>query len=143
MEAARGPRYSGRMRFATLLRVVLFVAVFGWAGYTAAMIALDYFSTSGMVGQLVVDAVTKRKTGVVAAGGSTPATQEIAGDLRGMIVRESRRTGLLVEEGTLKVTPAPYAVQVAMQWRHPVVLFGDTRLFDVTLWMDRSFDTGF
>jgi len=142
LEAAWGPRYSGRMRFATLLRVVVFLAVFGWAGYTAAMIAMDYFSTSGMVGQIVVDAVTKRKVGV-AAGGSTAATPEIANDVRGMIVRESRRLGLPVEEATLRVTPASYAVQVAMQWKHPVVLYGDTRLFDVTLWMDRSFDTGF
>lgn len=129
------------MRFATLLRVVLFIAVFGWAGYTAAMIALDYFNTSGMVGQFVVDAVNKRKIGV--ATGSVAATQEIANDVRGMIVRESRRLGLPVEEGTIKVTPASYAIQVAMQWKHPVVLYGDTRLFDITLWMDRSFDTGF
>lgn len=142
METARGPRYSGRMRFATFLRVVAFIAVFGWAGYAAAMIAYDYFNTSGMVGQLVVDAVNKRKTGV-AVGGSTAATQEIANDVRGMIVRESRRLGLPVEEGTIKVTPASYAIQVAMQWKHPVVLYGDTRLFDITLWMDRSFDTGF
>lgn len=142
MEATRGPRYSGRMRFATFLRLVVFLAVFGWAGYSAAMIAYDYFNTSGLVGQLVVDAVNKRKTGV-AAGGSTAATQEIANDVRGMIVRESRRLGLPVEEGTIKVTPASYAIQVAMQWKHPVVLYGDTRLFDVTLWMDRSFDTGF
>ena len=142
METAWGPRYSERMRFATLLRVVVFIAVFGWAGYTAAMIALDYFSTSGMVGQLVVDAVTKRKVGA-ATGGSTAATQEIANDVRGMIVRESRRLRLPVAEETIKVTPASYAVQVAMQWKHPIVLYGDTRLFDVTLWMDRSFDTGF
>ena len=142
METAWGPRYSGRMRFATLLRVVVFIAVFGWAGYTAAMIALDYFSTSGMVGQLVVDAVTKRKVGA-AAGGSSAATQEIANDVRGMIVRESRRLRLPVEEETIKVTPASYAIQVVMQWKHPIVLYGDTRLFDVTLWMDRSFDTGF
>lgn len=130
------------MRFATLLRVVIFLAVFGWAGYTAAMIAYDYFNTSGMVGQLVVDAVNKRKVGVT-VGGSTAATQEIANDVRGMIVRESRRLQLAVEEETIQVTPASYAIQVAMQWKHPVVLYGDTRLFDVTLWMDRSFDTAF
>lgn len=129
------------MRFATLLRVVLFIAVFGWAGYTAAMIALDYFNTSGMVGQFVVDAVNKRKIGV--ATGSVAATQEIANDVRGMIVREARRTQLAVQEETIKVTPASYTIQVAMQWKHPVVLYGDTRLFDVTLWMDRGFDTGF
>jgi hypothetical protein len=142
LEATRGPRYSGRMRFTTFLRVVVFVAVFGWAGYTAAMIAYDYFNTSGLVGQLVVDAVNKRKAGV-AAGGSPAAMQEIANDVRGMIVRESRRLQLPVEEETVKVTPASYAIQVAMQWKHPVVLYGDARLFDVTLWMDRSFDTNF
>jgi hypothetical protein len=130
------------MRFATFLRVVAFVAVFGWAGYSAAMIAFDYFNTSGMVGQLVVDAVTKRKVGV-AAGGSVAATQELANDIRGMIVREARRLELPVEDETLKVTPGSYAVHVAMEWKHPVVLYGDTRLFDFTLWMDRSFDTGF
>ena len=129
------------MRFATLLRVVVFVAVFGWAGYTAAMIAFDYFNTSGMVGQLVVDAVNKRKVGV--ASGGVAATPEIANEVRAMIVREARRLQLQVEEQTIKVTPASYAVHVVMQWKHPVVLYGDTRLFDVTLWMDRSFDTGF
>jgi len=129
------------MRFATLLRVVVFVVVFGWAGYTAAMIAFDYFNTSGMVGQLVVDAVNKRKVGVAAGG--VAATQEIANEVRGMIVREARRLQLQVEEETIKVTPASYAIHVVMQWKHPVVLYGDTRLFDVTLWMDRSFDTGF
>jgi len=129
------------MRFATLLRVVVFVVVFGWAGYTAAMIAFDYFNTSGMVGQLVVDSVNKRKIGVAAGG--VAATQEIANEVRGMIVREARRSGLQVEEQTIKVTPASYAVHVVMQWKHPIVLYGDTRLFDVTLWMDRSFDTGF
>ncbi len=129
------------MRFATLLRVVVFVAVFGWAGYTVAMIAFDYFNTSGMVGQLVVDAVNKRKIGVSAGG--VAATPEIANEVRAMIVREARRLQLQVEEQTIKVTPASYAVHVVMQWKHPVDLYGDTRLFDVTLWMDRSFDTGF
>lgn len=130
------------MKFGTLIRVVVFVAVFGWAGYTMAMIALDYFNTSGMVGQLVVDAVTKRKA-AVAAGGAGAATQEIANDVRGMIVREARRTQVAIDESTLKVTPASYAVQVEMEWKHPIMLYGDTRLFDVTLWMDRTFDTGF
>ena len=130
------------MKFGTLIRVVVFVAVFGWAGYTAAMLALDYFNTSGMVGQFVIDAVTKRKA-AVGAGGSGAATQEIANDVRGMILRESRRSGLVVDETSLKVTPAPYAVQVEMEWKHPIVLYGDTRLFDITLWMDRTFDTGF
>jgi hypothetical protein len=130
------------VKFGTLIRVVVFVAVFGWAGYTAAMIALDYFNTSGMVGQFVVDAVTKRKA-AVGAGGSGAATQEIANDVRNMILRESRRSGLVVDETSLKVTPAPYAVQVEMEWKHPIALYGDTRLFDVTLWMDRTFDTGF
>ena len=130
------------MRFATFVRVVVFLAVFGWAGYTAAMIAYDYFNTSGLVGQLVVDAVNKRKAGA-AAGGSPAAIQEIANDVRGMIVRESRRHQLPVDEDTVKVTPGSYAVQVAMQWKHPVVLYGDVRLFDVTLWMDRSYDTNF
>jgi len=63
--------------------------------------------------------------------------------VRALIVRESRRLQLPVDEQTLTVTPASYAIQVAMQWKHPVVLYGDTRLFDVTLWMDRKFDTGF
>ena len=130
------------MKFGTLIRVVVFVGVFGWAGYTAAMLALDYFNTSGMVGQFVVDAVMKRKA-AVAAGGSGAATQEIANDVRNMILRESRRSGLVVDETSLKVTPAPYAVHVQMEWKHPVALYGDTRLFDVTLWMDRTFDTGF
>ena len=130
------------MRFATFVRVVVFVAVFGWAGYNAAMIAFDYFNTSGMVGQLVVDAVNKRKVGV-SVGGITAATPELANDVHKLIVRESRRLQLPVEEHTVTVTPASYAIQVAMQWKHPVVLYGDTRLFDVTLWMDRKFDTGF
>ena len=130
------------MKFGTLIRVVAFVAIFGWAGYTAAMLALDYFNTSGMVGQFVIDAVSKRKA-TVAAGGAGAATQEIANDVRNMILRESRRSGLVVDESTLKVRPAPYAVQVEMEWKHPVVLYGDTRIFDVTLWMDRTFDTGF
>lgn len=130
------------MKFGTLIRVVVFVAVFGWAGYTAAILALDYFNTSGMVGQFVVDAVTKRKA-AVGAGGSGAATQEIANDVRNMILRESRRSGLVVDETSLKVTPAPYAVQVEMEWKHPIMLYGETRLFDVTLWMARTFDTGF
>lgn len=130
------------MRFGTLIRVVVFLAVFGWAGYTAAMIAFDYFSTSGMVGQLVIDAVTKRKA-AVAAGGSPGAMQEIANDVRGMIMKESRRQQMAIDESSLRVTPAPYAVQVAMTWKHPIALYGDTTLFDVTLWMDRTFDTGF
>lgn len=130
------------MKFGTLIRVVVFVGVFGWAGYTAAMLALDYFNTSGMVGQFVVDAVTKRKA-AVSAGGSGAATQEIANDVRNMILRESRRSGLVVDETSLKVTPAPYAVQVQMEWKHSIALYGDSRLFDVTLWMDRTFDTGF
>lgn len=130
------------MKFGTLIRVGIFVAVFGWAGYTAAMIAYDYFTTSGMVGQLVIDAVTKRKA-TVAAGGSPGAMQDIANDVRGMILKESRRHRLLVDEPSLRVTPAPYAVQVGMQWKHPVALYGEVNLFDVTLWMDRTFDTGF
>jgi hypothetical protein len=130
------------VKFGTLVRVVIFVAVFGWAGYTAAMIAFDYFSTSGMVGQIVVDAVTKRKA-AVAAGASPALTQEIAKDVRGMIVREARRLRFAVDEDSLKVTPAPYAVQVEMQWKHPIALYGDMNLFDVTLWMHRTFDTGF
>ena len=130
------------MKFGTLIRVVVFVAVFGWAGYTAAMIAIDYFTTSGMVGQFVVDAVTKRKA-VVAAGGSPAATQEIANDVRGLILKEARRHRMGLDETSLRVTPAPYAVQVAMQWKHPIALYGDMNLFDVTLWMDRTFDTGF
>ena len=130
------------MRFATFVRVVVFVAIFGWAGYTVAMIAFDYFNISGMVGQFVVDAVNKRKVGV-SVGGTTAATPELANDVRALIVRESRRLQLPVEEQTITVTPASYAIQVAMQWKHPVVLYGDTRLFDVTLWMDRKFDTGF
>lgn len=130
------------MKFGTLIRVVVFVAVFGWAGYTAAMMAYDYFSTSGMVGQFVVDAVTKRKA-VVAAGGSPGAMQEIATDVRNMILKESRRQQMGLDESSLRVTPAPYSVQVAMEWKHPVTLYGDTRLFDVTMWMDRTFDTGF
>ena len=60
-----------------------------------------------------------------------------------MIRREARRSGLVVDETSLKVKPATYAVQVQMEWKHPVALYGDTRLFDVTLWMDRTFDTGF
>src|SRR5687767_7293557 len=106
------------------------------------MIALDYFTTSGMVSQLVLDAVTKRKA-AVAAGASPALSQEIATDVRGMIVRESRRLRVPVDEDSIKVTPAPYAVQVAMQWRHPIPLYGDMNLFDVTLWMDRTFDTGY
>jgi hypothetical protein len=130
------------VKFGTLIRVVVFVAVFGWAGYTAAMIAIDYFTASGMVGQLVVDAVTKRKA-AVAAGGSPAAMQEIATDVRGLILKEARRQRLGLDEASLRVTPAPYAVQVAMQWKHPIALYGDMNLFDVTLWMDRTFDTGF
>jgi hypothetical protein len=130
------------VKFGTLVRVVVFVGVFAWAGYTAAMIALDYFTTSGMVSQLVLDAVTKRKA-AVAAGASPALSQEIATDVRGMIVRESRRLRVPVDEDSIKVTPAPYAVQVAMQWRHPIALYGDMNLFDVTLWMDRTFDTGY
>jgi hypothetical protein len=130
------------VKVGTLIRVVVFLAVFGWAGYTAAMIAFDYFTASGMVGQLVVDAVTKRKA-AVAAGASPALTQEIAKDVRSMIVREARRLHFPVDENSLKVTPAPYAVQVEMEWKHPIVLYGDARLFDVTLWMDRTFDTGF
>jgi hypothetical protein len=60
-----------------------------------------------------------------------------------MIMREARRLQFPVDENSLKVTPAPYAVQVEMEWKHPIVLYGDARLFDVTLWMDRTFDTGF
>ncbi len=72
MEAGRGARYSGDVKFGTLIRVVVFIAVFGWAGYTAAMLALGYFNTSGMVGQLVVDAVTKRKVAVAAGARARP-----------------------------------------------------------------------
>ena len=136
-----GPRYSGRMRFATLVRLVVFLAVVGWGGYSAAMIAYDYFNTAGMVGQLVVDAVNKRKVGV--AVGTVAASQELATEVRGLIVREARRLGVAVQEETIKVTPGTYSLQVAMEWKHPVLLYGDTRLFDVTLWMDRRFDTGF
>ena len=130
------------MKFGLLIRVVVFVAIFGWAGYSAAMMAYDYFSTSGMVGQLVIDAVTKRKA-VVAAGGSPAVTQEIANDVRAMILRESRRQQMSLDESELRVTPGSYAVQVAMSWKHPIALYGDTNLFNVTLWMDRTFDTGF
>ena len=130
------------MKFGTLIRVVVFLAVFGWASYTAFMIAYDYFTTSGMVGQLVVDAVTKRKA-AVAAGGSPAVTQDIANDVRGLILKESRRQQIALDERTLQVTPGSYAVQVAMSWKHPITLYGDTNLFDLTLWMDRTFDTGF
>lgn len=130
------------MKFGTLIRVVVFLVVFGWAGYSAFMIAYDYFETSGMVGQLVVDAVTKRKA-AVAAGGSPAVTQEIANDVRGLILKESRRQQLALDESSLRVTPGSYAVQVAMSWKHPVLLYGDTNLFNVTLWMERTFDTGF
>ncbi len=39
-----------------------------------------------------------------------------------MILREARRPAVAVDEGSLKVTPAPYAVQVEMEWKHPVML---------------------
>jgi hypothetical protein len=130
------------VKFGTLIRVVVFLAVFGWAGYTGFMIAYDYFDTSGMVGQLVVDAVTKRKA-MVAAGGSPAVTQDIAKDVRGLILKESRRQQIALDEGSLQVTPGSYAVQVSMSWRHPIALYGDRNLFDLTLWMDRTFDTGF
>ncbi len=130
------------MKIGTLIRTVVFLAVFGWAAYTAFMVAYDYFTTSGMVGQLVVDAVTKRKA-MVAAGGSPAVTQEIANDVRGLILKESRRQQIPLDERTLQVTPGSYAVQVSMSWKHPIALYGDTNLFDLTLWMDRTFDTGF
>ena len=130
------------MKIGTLIRTVVFLAVFGWAAYTAFMVAYDYFTTSGMVGQLVVDAVTKRKA-MVAAGGSPAVTQEIANDVRGLILKESRRQQIPLDERTLQVTPGSYAVQVSMSWKHPVALYGDRNLFDLTLWMDRTFDTGF
>jgi hypothetical protein len=92
------------VKFGTLIRVVVFLAVFGWAGYTAFMIAYDYFDTSGMVGQLVVDSVTKRKA-MVGAGGSPAVTQDIAKDVRGLILKESRRQQIALDEGSLQVTP--------------------------------------
>ena len=130
------------MKFGRLIRVVVFLAVFGWAGYTAFMIAYDYFDTSGMVGQLVVDSVTKRKA-MVGAGGSPAVTQDIAKDVRGLILKESRRQQIALDEGSLQVTPGSYAVQVSMSWKHPIALYGDRNLFDLTLWMDRTFETGF
>jgi hypothetical protein len=130
------------VKFGTLIRVVVFLAVFGWAGYTAFMIAYDYFDTSGMVGQLVVDSVTKRKA-MVGAGGSPAVTQDIAKDVRGLILKESRRQQIALDEGSLQVTPGSYAVQVSMSWKHPIALYGDRNLFDLTLWMDRTFETGF
>jgi len=130
------------VKFGTLIRVVVFLAVFGWDGYTAFMIAYDYFDTSGMVGQLVVDSVTKRKA-MVGAGGSPAVTQDIAKDVRGLILKESRRQQIALDEGSLQVTPGSYAVQVSMSWKHPIALYGDRNLFDLTLWMDRTFETGF
>ena len=124
------------MRFSTILRVCWWLAVLALVIYSGVVAIAGYFRTSDSVDS-AIDATTRWDKTQRTAGGDTPS---YVAPLRDEIMANTRRHGLHLDPGKLRVSQAGRTVSIEVWWGQPVIAVWGETVFAVPIYLSRRFD---
>ncbi|HXJ84438.1 MAG TPA: hypothetical protein VMS64_37845 [Candidatus Methylomirabilis sp.] len=124
------------MRFGTLIRWVVFLAVLAWAGYTAIGLGLSYFSVQEMIDTALREASAKHRAAF--AAGSQVSVDTLLESVRAAILLAALHDGLRIDRENVSVSANQAGLSATVHWSVPIVSYQGTDAVVVPLLVQRS-----
>jgi hypothetical protein len=124
------------MRLRTFVLGVVFLAAFGWIGYTVAQVGWNYYATQALIERALWEEAGKYRS--ARATGTPGALDKLMGDVRNSVMLAARREGFPIQENDVDVFISSAGISVTARWSYPVVTYGGNHLLVVPISVRRS-----
>ncbi len=125
------------MRVRTFSTWIVFLAAFGWLGYTVAFAGWNYYSTQALVDRVLWESTGRYKNAL--AMGTPTALDKLIADVRISVVVAARHEGLPIREEHVGVSANSAGILVTARWSYPVISYEGNDLLVIPISVQRTF----
>jgi hypothetical protein len=119
-----------------LLFWLIFLGLFGWAGYTAALIGWAHFAVQDVVEGVLQDSAPRQRAAF--AAGTPQALDRLAVEIRAATLAAARKAGLGLDESNISVALVSSGIQVTVRWTYPAITWNGEDILAIPLSVQRS-----